>query len=69
MGGAVGILAYGSLIGDPGAEIEPAITSRIACLTPFPVEFARQSRTRKGAPTLVPSERGASIRAQMSLSI
>lgn len=63
--GKVGILAYGSLIGDAGDEIEPFITSRIACQTPFSVEFARQSRTRKGAPTLVPSELGCPIKAEI----
>lgn len=65
MVGTVGILAYGSLIGDPGDELEPFITSRIVCQTPFPVEFARQSRTRKGAPTLVPSELGCPVKAEI----
>ena len=55
----VGILAYGSLIDDPGEEIASAIrTVKGPVLTPFAVEFARKSRTRKGAPTLVPVERG-----------
>lgn len=65
MRGAVGILAYGSLIGDPGAEIEPVIIARIPCYTPFPVEFARQSRSRESAPTLVPSAGGSSVKAQI----
>ena len=54
MADIVGILAYGSLIGDPGPEIEPYITRRISCRTPFNVEFARTSRTRKGGPSLYP---------------
>ena len=63
----VGILAYGSLIGDPGAEIEPHITRRISCRTPFKVEFARTSRTRKGGPTLVPYKDGSEVAAQILL--
>jgi hypothetical protein len=57
-----GILAYGSLINDPGEEIAAA-TAEIMCdgiMTPFPVEFARSSRTRAGAPTLVPVPAGGS---------
>lgn len=56
----IGILAYGSLIDDPGGEIEPYIIKRIEIETPFPVEFARSSRTRDGAPTLVPVSQGGS---------
>lgn len=59
MRGEVGILAYGSLIGDPGEEIARAKTSTIeGVLTPFNVEFARKSRSRGGAPTLVPVGNG-----------
>src|SRR5215207_6605344 len=65
MADTVGILAYGSLIGDPGSEIEPHITRRISCHTPFKVEFARTSRTRKGGPTLVPYDAGAQVAAQI----
>ena len=55
----IGILAYGSLIKDPGKELEPLIRERISDVqTPFSVEFARSSRTRDGAPTLVPVEEG-----------
>ena len=56
---AVGILAYGSLIPDPGAEIGPATVRRISGVkTPFRVEFSRSSRVRDGAPTLAPVDRG-----------
>ena len=65
MAETVGILAYGSLIGDPGPEIEPYITRRISCRTPFNVEFARTSRTRKGGPTLVPYDDGSVVAAQI----
>jgi hypothetical protein len=55
----IGILAFGSLIDDPGAEIEAAIVSRKANIqTPFGVEFARKSIKRGNAPTLVPMLEG-----------
>jgi hypothetical protein len=61
-----GILAYGSLIGDPGAEIEPRIRMRIKTTTPFPVEFGRYSRvTRGGAPTLVKHDKGGPVAAEI----
>ncbi|MDH5649404.1 MAG: hypothetical protein OEY67_07080 [Gammaproteobacteria bacterium] len=51
----IGILAYGSLLDDPGIELEPLITNVIKnVITPFPVEFARSSNTRDGAPTVIP---------------
>lgn len=55
------ILPFGSLIDDPGAEIEPLVCERIQGIeTPFCVEFARSSASRHGAPTLVPVESGGS---------
>lgn len=54
----LGILAYGSLIDEPGEEIEATIVDRKEVLTPFNVEFARSSQTRNGAPTLVPVRNG-----------
>lgn len=55
----IGILAYGSLIPNPGAEIGPVTVRRIDGVeTPFRVEFSRSSRVRDGAPTLVPVKRG-----------
>lgn len=62
---SVGILAYGSLSSDPGQEIRPLISRKVTGVkTPFAVEFARKSRTRGGAPTLVPvSTGGASVKA------
>jgi len=64
---AIGILAYGSLIDDPGVEIEPYIEARIRDIeTPFSIEFARSSATRDGAPTVVPVEDGgAPVKAQI----
>lgn len=66
MAESVGILAYGSLIANPGEEIAGAIIDRREVMTPFKVEFARTSRERAGAPTLVPvTEGGASVRATL----
>jgi len=48
----IGILAYGSLIDDPGFEMKPRIVERIGVKTPFRIEFARQSGERDNAPTL-----------------
>lgn len=49
----IGILAYGSLVGDPGDELQPYVVRRIDVKTPFAIEFARSSGTRCGGPTLV----------------
>ena len=62
----VGILAYGSLISDPGREIEEAIIGVIdGVATPFNVEFARSSKKRGGAPTLVPVDDGEPVTAKL----
>ncbi len=55
----IGILAYGSLIEDPGAQLCSHIVDRITNVkTPFNIEFARSSSTRGGAPTVIPVESG-----------
>jgi hypothetical protein len=62
----IGILAYGSLIADPGWEINNLIDRTIVKVeTPFAVEYARQSKTRSGAPTLVPvpDEKGQPVQS------
>ena len=62
----VGILAFGSIAEEPGAELAAAVTWRVEVETPFAVEFARSSRTRDGAPTLVPvSEGGTRVPASV----
>ena len=61
----IGVLAFGSLITNPGPELQPRIEMRIKVETPFPVEYARISRTRGGAPTLVPHESGAPVSAEI----
>jgi hypothetical protein len=53
-GMSIGILAFGSIAEDTGSALAAAVTRRIEVHTPFAVEFARSSRTRDGAPTLVP---------------
>jgi hypothetical protein len=68
MSGPIAILAYGSLLDDPGAELEPLIAERQPARTPFRVEFARSSQKRAGAPTLVPvfcEGIGAFVQAQL----
>lgn len=50
----IGILAFGSLIDNPGKEISDIEIDRINCKTPFKVEFARISTSRNNAPTLIP---------------
>jgi len=62
----IGILAYGSLIADPGWEIKRRRVDTLPnILTPFPVEYARKSSTRAGAPTLarVPQDCGKPVNA------
>ncbi len=61
----IGILAYGSLIREPGAEIEPLIARRIPTKTPFPVEYARLSQSRGGGPTVVPHQIGRPVSADI----
>lgn len=58
----IGIIAYGSLRPHPECEIEAA-TNKVerGHETPFPVEFARASKGRDGAPTLVPFGDGAPV--------
>lgn len=60
--GTIGILAYGSLLEDLGTKIQPLIDKRINGIkTPFPIEFARSSSSRGGAPTVIPVEEGGSF--------
>jgi hypothetical protein len=61
----IDILAFDSLITDPGTELLPKITMRIKTLTPFGVEYGRISQTRGGAPTLVPHEAGAPVEGEI----
>ena len=66
---SVGILAYGSLMADPGVEIDPLIARRFETLTLFAVEFGRLSATRGGAPTVVPHTSGKRVKAEVLVLI
>jgi hypothetical protein len=61
----VAILAFGSLINDPGDELNSRIVLRLRTQTPFPIEYGRYSGTRGGAPTLVPHQTGAPVAAEI----
>ncbi len=63
----VGILAYGSLLTDPGKELRPRIVQRIPAQTPFEVEYAHSSTSRCDAPTLVcvPDGRGRKVNVKV----
>lgn len=61
----VGVLAFGSLIGDAG-ELDSVTAERVAVDTPFPVEFARTSSRRSGGPTLIRiADGGANVAAKV----
>src|ERR1035441_2916862 len=57
----IGVLAYGSLLTDPGDTIKSHIIASIKQETPWPVEYARVSRNRGRAPTLVKVAAGARV--------
>jgi hypothetical protein len=61
----IGIFGFGSLVADPGDELLNATAIRLETETPFAVEYAHSStRTRGGAPTLVPvTKGGAKVKA------
>lgn len=55
----IGILAFGSLIDDPGQELQNVIVDkRENVLTPFKIEYGRKSSKRGDAPTLIPVSNG-----------
>ena len=60
-------MAYGSLIEEPGKEILAATEKTLVAdvKTPFPVEFARTSSKRAGAPTLIPYKGGERVPARI----
>jgi hypothetical protein len=63
--GGISILAYGSLISDPGPEIGKRVSDEIQTMTPFPVEYVWISRTRGGAPTVAPHNCGKPVKAKV----
>jgi hypothetical protein len=55
----IGILAFGSLIDDPGEELQSFIVERKGgVITPFNIEYGRKSSKRGNAPTLIPVSNG-----------
>lgn len=55
----IGILAFGSLINNPGDELNKFIIKRIDNIeTPFKIEYGRKSSKRGNAPTLIPVKSG-----------
>jgi hypothetical protein len=63
----LGILAFGSLIHDPGDELKRYIINQISnVVTPFKVEYGRKSSGRGNAPTLIPvSQGGKKVKATL----
>jgi len=61
----IGILAFGSVMSDPGKEICPLIVCRIPTETPFPIEFVRLSSKRGDAPTVAPHSSGNPVKAEV----
>lgn len=57
----IAVLAYGSLIREPGTGLAMVIAGVEPCRTPFPVEYGRASRRWHGGPVLVPHERGGLV--------
>lgn len=57
----IAIMAYGSLLHEPGPELAPLIVARRPCRTPFPVEYGRASQRWGGGPVLVPHPRGGQV--------
>lgn len=64
----IGILAYGSLINNPGPELEKVIVTILDTTTPFGIEYGRKSVKRGGAPTLTISRTGG-IRANAKILV
>jgi hypothetical protein len=65
----VGILAYGSLLSDPGKELLEKIIERISVETPFKAEYARSSKNRDGAPTIVPVANGIGCKVNAKILV
>lgn len=55
------ILAYGSLLHQPGPGLRAVIVGSDPCRTPFPVEYGRASSGWGGGPVLVPHPRGGPV--------
>lgn len=58
---ALAILAYGSLLDEPGPELAAVVVGRVPCRTPFGVEYGRASQRWGGGPVLVPHPDGGPV--------
>lgn len=63
----VAVLAYGSLLDEPGPELAAVTIGRRPCRTPFGVEYGRASQRWGGGPVLVPHARGAPVTGALLL--
>lgn len=59
------IFAYGSLLSDPGEKIARHIITRVARLSPWPIEYARRAKLRGDGPTLVIHQSGGAVQGQL----
>jgi len=59
------ILAYGSLLSDPGEKILPHVIARVPYPSPWPIEYARRAKLRGDGPTLVLHKTGGTVRGQL----
>lgn len=64
-GRPIAVLAYGSLLDEPGPGLAALVTGRRPCRTPFGVEYGRASRRWGGGPVLVPHPRGAPVQGAL----
>jgi hypothetical protein len=63
----IAILAYGSLLDEPGPELAALTTGREPFTTPFPVEYGRASERWNGGPVLVPHPQGGPVEGALLL--
>ena len=63
----IAILAYGSLLDEPGPELAAVVVGRVPCRTPFPVEYGRASQRWGGGPVLVPHPAGGLVEGSLLL--
>ena len=61
----IGILGYGSFLSEPGDKLSPHIIDRIPCRSPWPIEYARQSKSRGYGPTMVIHKAGNAVQGQI----
>jgi hypothetical protein len=64
----VAVFAYGSLIDDPGQNLRCHITCKVDWKSPRPVEYARRSRSRGCALTLVFHNNGGIVQGKLLIT-